>query len=59
MAQITGRAPFVTRDGLRMARHRMFFTDAKAQREFGYRARPYREGLTDAITWFRAAGYLQ
>ncbi len=26
--------------------------------ELGYTARPYREGLSDAITWFRQAGYL-
>ncbi len=57
--RLTGREPFVTRDGLRMARHRMFFTDTKARRELGYRSRPYREGIADAIAWFRQAGYLQ
>ena len=51
--------PFVTLDGLRMARHRMFFDDGKARRELGYTSRPYREGLSDAIAWFRAHGYLQ
>jgi dihydroflavonol-4-reductase len=58
VARVTGRAPFVTRDGLRMAKYKMFFTDAKARRELGYTSRPYREGLADAIAWFRAAGYL-
>jgi dihydroflavonol-4-reductase len=58
-AQISGRPPFATRDGLRMARHHMFFNDAKARRELGYTARPYREGLADALAWFRAAGYLR
>jgi dihydroflavonol-4-reductase len=58
-ARITGRTPFVTRDSLRMARYRMFFTDAKARAELGYTARPYREGLADAILWFREAGYLK
>jgi dihydroflavonol-4-reductase len=57
-AHVTGRAPFVTRDGLRMAKNKMFFTDAKARRELGYAPRPYGEGLADAIAWFRAAGYL-
>ncbi len=52
----TGREPFVTRDGLRMARHKMFFSSAKAERELGYRARPASDGLADAIRWFRAAG---
>jgi dihydroflavonol-4-reductase len=59
VARVTGREPFVTRDGLRMARYRMFFNAAKAERELGYRARPYREGLEDAVKWFRAAGYLK
>lgn len=58
-AQVTGKEPFVTRDGLRMSRYRMFFTDAKARRELGYAARPYGQGLADAIAWFRGAGYLR
>ena len=59
MAGISGVEPFVTLDGLRMARHRMFFSDAKARRELGYVSRPYREGLADAIAWFRAHGRLK
>jgi dihydroflavonol-4-reductase len=59
VAQITGREPLVTRDALDMAAHRMFFTSAKAERELGYHARPYREALKDALTWFRAAGYVK
>jgi dihydroflavonol-4-reductase len=56
-ARITGKEPFVTRDGLRMARKKMFFSSAKAIRELGYRARPAREGLADAIAWFREQGF--
>ena len=59
LARFGGGEPFVTLDGLRMARHHMFFDDAKARRELGYTSRPYREGLSDAIGWFRAHGYLQ
>ena len=58
IATRTGREPFLTLDGLRMARYRMFFSSAKAVRELGYVARPYGEGLRDAIAWFRDAGYL-
>jgi dihydroflavonol-4-reductase len=58
-AQLTGIAPFATLDGLRMARHRMFFNDAKARRELGYTSRPYREAIADAIAWFRQNGYLR
>ncbi|HEY7298918.1 MAG TPA: hopanoid-associated sugar epimerase [Xanthobacteraceae bacterium] len=58
LARLTGREPFVTADGLRMARHHMFFSDAKARRELGYSARPWQEGIADAIAWFRQAGYI-
>ena len=57
-AWLTGREPFTTLDGLRLAEHYMFFTAAKAERDLGFRARPYRQALADAIDWFRAAGYL-
>jgi dihydroflavonol-4-reductase len=59
LARITGREPFVTTTGLRLAKDRMFFTSAKAERELGYRARPYGEAIGDAIDWFRARGYLR
>ena len=59
IARVTGREPFVTKDGLRMAKYKMFFHAAKAERELGYRARPSREGLSDAIEWFRVASYLK
>ena len=55
IARFTGREPLATLDGVRMARYRMFFTDAKARAELGYAARPYREGLADAVSWFRQA----
>jgi dihydroflavonol-4-reductase len=57
-ARLTGREPLATLDGVRMARHRMFFTSAKAEQELGVRARPYREALRDAIRWFEDFGYL-
>jgi dihydroflavonol-4-reductase len=59
IATMTRREPFLTLDGLRMSRQRMFFTSAKAERELGYRARPYTEGLRDAVDWFRGEGYLR
>jgi dihydroflavonol-4-reductase len=58
MARFTGREPFATVDGIRMAAHRMFFTTAKAERELGFRPRPYLRGLEDAVRWFRETGYL-
>jgi dihydroflavonol-4-reductase len=58
-AWVTGREPLATLDGVRLARYRMFFDTAKAERELGYVARPYIEGLSDAIRWFEGAGYLK
>lgn len=59
VARLTGKEPLLTVDGLRMSRYRMYFTSAKAERELGYRSRPYREGVADALAWFRMAGYLK
>ncbi|WP_409560955.1 hopanoid-associated sugar epimerase [Hyphomicrobium sp. MC8b] len=58
-ARVTGREPFATVDGLRMAKYKMFFSSAKAERELGYRARPAREALAEAFNWFQRAGYLK
>jgi len=58
IANITGREPFATLDGVRMAKYRMFFASTKAEQELGYRARPYAEGIDGALRWFRDAGYL-
>jgi dihydroflavonol-4-reductase len=57
LARFTGREPFATVDGVRMAKYRMFFTAAKAERDLGYRPRPYVAGLADAIQWFRENRY--
>jgi dihydroflavonol-4-reductase len=59
MAHVTGKEPFVTTDALDMSKHRMFFSSAKAKRELGFAARPYRSALEDALRWFREAGYIK
>jgi dihydroflavonol-4-reductase len=58
-AYCTGREPFATVDGLRMAKARMFFISAKAERELGYQPRPTDAAIGDALQWFRAAGYIR
>ena len=58
VGRLTGKEPMLTRDALKMASHRMFFSSAKARTELGYAARPYQEGLKDALAWFAAEGYL-
>ena len=58
-ARLRGNEPFITRDGVRMARKRMYFTSAKASRKLGYKPRPARVAIADAVGWFNANGYLQ
>ncbi|HLQ89597.1 MAG TPA: hopanoid-associated sugar epimerase [Xanthobacteraceae bacterium] len=58
-ASLTGSQPFATRDGLKMARHHMYFDDAKARRELGYSSRPHQDAIADAINWFKQAGYVR
>ena len=41
-------------DGVRMARHHMYFSSAKAARELRYSWRPPEQALADAVRWFQA-----
>ena len=59
VARVTGKEPFVTRDALKMAAYKMFFSSAKAQAELGYTARPWREAVGDAYRWFAEHGRLK
>ncbi len=58
-ANLTGIPPLVTRDHLKMARKKMFYSSAKAMRELGYAPRPSRLAVEDAVAWFRANGMLR
>ena len=51
-----GVEPLVTRDHLRMARKKMYFSHAKAARELGFAPRPAAAAIADAVAWFRAHG---
>jgi len=59
LACLTHKEPFVTIDALKMAKYKMFFSSAKAERALGYTARPWQEAIADAYAWFRAAGTLK
>ncbi len=50
------RAPLA---GVRMAKHKMFFSPAKAIRELGLPQTPPRQALADAVNWFRENGYVK
>jgi dihydroflavonol-4-reductase len=57
LAKITRRPPRAPLAGVRMARHKMFFSSAKAIHELDLPQTPPREALADAVNWFRANGY--
>jgi dihydroflavonol-4-reductase len=58
VARLTGREPFATVDGVKMARKKMFFSSARAIAELGYAPRPARYAIADAVAWFKANAYL-
>jgi dihydroflavonol-4-reductase len=58
-ARLTGIPPMMTRDHLKMARKKMFYSSAKASAELGYHPRPVRQAVEDAVAWFRANGMLR
>jgi dihydroflavonol-4-reductase len=55
--RIARREPDVPVESVRLARHRMWFSSAKAERELGLRHRPVEEALERAVKWFRDHGY--
>jgi dihydroflavonol-4-reductase len=57
-ARLGGRTPTITVAGVELSRHRMYFSHRRAAAELGYRARPARDALADAIQWFGDHGYL-
>jgi dihydroflavonol-4-reductase len=59
LARLTGIPPMMTTDQIKMARHKMFYSSAKAMRELGYSPRPLRQAIEDAVAWFRANGKLR
>jgi dihydroflavonol-4-reductase len=57
LAKLTGLPPKAPLAGVRMARHKMYFSPAKAIRELDLPQTPPREGFADAVEWFLSNGY--
>lgn len=55
---LTGSAPRLTPDTVRMARHRMFYDPSKAVRDLGLPQTPAREALRRAVVWFEENGFV-
>jgi dihydroflavonol-4-reductase len=52
-----GFRPDVPFEGVRMAKQRMYYDVAKAERQLGISHRPVTAALSDAVDWFREHGY--
>ena len=59
LSHLTGKPPRAPLAGVRMARHKMFFSPAKAIRELGLPQTPAKQALADAVEWFRANGHVK
>ncbi len=51
--------PFITRDAVRMAERRMFFSSRRAEEALGYRHRPARDAIRHALAWFHTHGHIR
>jgi dihydroflavonol-4-reductase len=58
-AGLTGKAPEISLESVRMSTHRMFFDAGKAVRELGLPQTPVEEPLARAVAWFREKGYVR
>ena len=56
---LTGKAPGISLESVRMSTHRMFFDAGKAVRELGLPQTPVEEPLARAVAWFRERGYVR
>ena len=59
IAFFTGKSPQATLAGVRMARHKMWYNPGKAIRELALPQTDPEKAFSDAITWFRANGYVK
>jgi dihydroflavonol-4-reductase len=55
-ALVTRRPPPAALAGVRQARRPMELSSAKAERELGYRHRPVRQAMADAVAWLAGTG---
>jgi dihydroflavonol-4-reductase len=59
ISDMTGKPPRAPLAGVRMAKYKMFFNPAKAIRELRLPQTPPKKALADAVSWFRANGYVK
>ena len=55
---ITGKEPLLTDFNIYMLNRNNAFDCSKAERELGFRCRPFAESIRDTVTWLREEGFL-
>ena len=58
LSRLVGREPQIPLDGVRMARHNMFVSTAKARAELGFVAEPSAAAFARAVRWYETSGYV-
>jgi dihydroflavonol-4-reductase len=59
VSHITGREPLLTPEMVRAAAVCNFYSSARAERELGYRPRPFAEALLETASFLRAQGLIR
>ena len=59
ISRLTGRAPQIPVEGVKMSRHRMFVESDKAERELGYKPGSVEAALEHAVRWYEGHGYIR
>ncbi|MCZ6506677.1 MAG: NAD-dependent epimerase/dehydratase family protein [Acidobacteria bacterium] len=59
ISRVLPREPWLALEALQLARHRMFFDNAKARRELGFDPGPVEEALRRAVDWYSSHGYVR
>jgi dihydroflavonol-4-reductase len=57
IAHLTGQAPRIPLEGVKMAKYKMHYDCSKAVRELGLPQTPPEKALEKAVRWFRSHGY--
>jgi dihydroflavonol-4-reductase len=55
---VTGRIPAATVTGVKLTRRRMHFNPSQSLAELGLKPRPVGDSIVEAVSWFRAVGWL-
>ncbi|CAM6089961.1 unnamed protein product [Calypogeia fissa] len=58
-ARLTGQRPVITPPAVDVMRKQWIYSHAKAERELGYKSRPFRENLAEMLVWLKDSGNIK